>query len=271
MKIIYTYKYTNGWDKGLDNPKSITILNKSVTQANKWYDTEIYCDSAGYVKIKELNIPFKKIAILDTLDEYDSPNWGLTKLLTIQNESEPHIHIDMDTILLKPLEFDSTIDIIWGNAEASLLYDKGHYSSFKYIHDKYLSTAEEFEPNLLNQGFFDFAHVPNNSLLIINNPTLTRSIIDNLFLKVKDYYQIHNGRLNMFMEQFLFMNLMKFNNGKVAYMPRCGEFHIADYNKTQIINNEIPFDDFEENGWIHFEHFNKYSNTEITNILNKIK
>lgn len=271
MNIIYTYKYTDGWDKGLDNPKSVKVFRKSVEMASRWYTPKIICDSNSVDFIKNLDIPNLLIETNDEISKYDSPNWGLMKLISIKNMNIPHIHIDMDTILLKKLDFDNSIDVIWGNAESSLLYGRGHYSSFKYIHDNYLKTAEEFEPNLTNQGFFDFAHVPNNSLLIINNPNLTNNVISDLFLRVNDYYKIHNGRLNMFMEQFLFMNLMKFNNGSVDYMPRKGEFHVSDYYKDKIMNGEIPISDFEENGWMHFEHFNKYTMGEINWILNQIK
>ena len=270
-KVLYTYKWTDGWNKGLDNPKAIKILRKSVEQSNRWYETEIYCDTRGYQKIKNLDIPFNRVEILTELDEYESPNWGMTKLITIKNQLKPHIHIDMDTILLKPLEFDDSLDCIWGNAEASLLYDKGHYSSFKYIHDHYVKMAEEFEPNLINEGFFDFAHVPNNSLLIINNIRLTHQSIVELQERIKPYYKNKIGSLNMFMEQFMFMNLLKSHGGSVGYMPRKGEFHVSDYYKDLIVSGEIPFSDFEENGWLHFEHFNKYTENEIDNILDNIK
>ena len=269
-KVLYTYKWTDGWDKGLDNPKAVTILRKSVEQANRWYETEMWCDSKGLEKIKNLDIPFTRINKLNELDRYDSPNWGITKLITIKTQSEPHIHIDMDTILLEELKFNKELDMIWGNAESSLLYGKGHYSSFKYIHDNYLKMAEEHEPKLLEDGFFDFSHVPNNSLLIVNNPNLTNQIIQELQKRIKSYNIIKSGPLNMFMEQFLLMNLMRERGGKVGYMPRKGEFHVSDYYKDLIVNGEIPFSDFEENGWLHFEHLNKYSDIEIKDILNKI-
>ena len=44
----------------------------------------------------------------------------------------------------------------------------------------------------------------------------------------------------------------------------------SDYYKDLIVNGEIPFSDFEENGWLHFEHLNKYSDIEIKNILDNI-
>jgi hypothetical protein len=86
----------------------------------------------------------------------------------------------------------------------------------------------------------------------------------------------------MFMEQFLFMNLCKRNgaNGayghtnhdsKLDYMERKGEFHICDYNKDLIMSGEIPFSDFEENGWLHFEGLCDYSESEIKQILDNIK
>jgi len=269
-KVLYTYKWTDGWNKGLDNPKAVTILRKSVEQANRWYETEMYCDSKGLEKIKNLDIPFTRIQTLQELEDYESPNWGMTKLITIKNQLEPHIHIDMDTILLKPIEFDETQDVIWGNAEASLLYGKGHYTSFKYINDHYVKMSEEYEPILLKEGFFDFAHVPNNSLLVINNTKLTRQVIIELQEKIKPYYKTKLGMLNMFMEQFMFMNLLKWRGGCCDYMPRKGEFHVSDYYKELIMSEKIPFSDFEENGWLHFEHLNKYTEKEIKKIIDKI-
>ena len=281
-KVVYTYKWTDGWDKGLDNPKAVTILRKSVEQANRWYETEMCCDSKGFDIIKNLDIPFTRIQTLHELEEYQSPNWGMTKLITIKNQLEPHIHIDMDTILLKELKFDVSKDIIWGNAETSLLYGKGHYSSFKHIYERYVKTAEKYEPNLLQEGVFDFSHAPNNSLLIVNNPKLIKETIIELQERIKPYYKTKLGELNMFMEQFLFMNLCKRNgaNGaynhtnhdsKLDYMERKGEFHISDYNKDLIMSGELPFSDFEENGWLHFEGLCDYSESEIKQILDNIK
>ena len=282
-KVVYTYKWTDGWLKGLDNPKAVTILRKSVEQANRWYETEMWCDKEiGFNKVKNLDIPFTRIETVKELNEYQSTNWGITKLITIKNQLHPHIHIDMDTILLKELKFDTSKDIIWGNAETSLIYGKGHYSSFKHIYERYVKTAEKYEPNLLEEGVFDFSHAPNNSLLIVNNPKLVKETIIELQERIKPYYKTKLGELNMFMEQFLFMNLCKRNgaNGALAhtnhdsksdYMERKGEFHISDYNKDLIINGEIPFSDFEENGWLHFEHLNKYTIEQINTILDNIK
>lgn len=271
MKIIYTYKHTEGWDKGLDNEKAIYILRKSVEQANRWYETEMYCDSKGREEIINLDIPFTRIVVLKELEDYTSPNWGMMKLISIKKQSKAHIHIDMDTIILKPIEFDSTMDMMWGNAEVSMLYGKGHYSSLKYIYNHYLKTAEQYESKRVNDGFFDFSHAPNNSLLIINNPTKVNYIIQELEQIIKPYCNVKSGNLNMFMEQFMLMNLFRERGGLIGYLPRKGEFHISDYYRDLILNNEIPFSDYEENGWLHFEHLNKYSLNEIIKILNNIK
>lgn len=282
-KVLYTYKWTNEWNKGLDNPKAVTILRKSVEQANRWYETEIWCDEEkGYDIIKNLDIPFTRIRTTKELNQYQSTNWGITKLITIKNQFEPHIHIDMDTILLKELKFDTSKDIIWGNVQASLLYGKGHYLAFKHIYEAYMKIAERFEPKLLEEDFFDFAHVPNNSLLIINNPRFIQKTIIELQERIKPYYKTELGPLNSFMEQFLFGNLCKWNgangayshtnhDGRLDYMPRIGEYQIDEYNKDLILSGEIPFSDFEENGWIHFQGLNEYSESEIKQILDNIK
>ena len=268
-QILYTYITTeNEHLKGFTE-SGIKVMKTSVENANKWYKTKLFCDKVSAKKFLETDIPFTEIHVLDELENYPSSNWGLAKLITLKNQTEPHIHIDLDTIITKKLTYPSDVDILWGYSESDLRNGKIFSHAIKHVHDVYYTTAAKYEPNLLDD--LDFSHVVNGSLMVINNPDLIHEVVNELQDRVEKYFKIPSSEINIFIDQFLFQNLVTRRGGQIGYLENLGSSHLADFNKDIVMSGELSIDEFIDNSYFHFERFETYTDDEIDWVLNKVK
>src|SRR5210317_127689 len=119
-------------------------MKLSVQSANKFYKTELFCDSEGARLMKINEIPFKKITVVDWLDNFKIQNWGLAKLKTMEQQTTPYIHIDLDVVVLEKFK-KTNYDITWGYYEVDLsrflegVSSKLEYSSLDYHLNNYVN------------------------------------------------------------------------------------------------------------------------------------
>jgi hypothetical protein len=238
-------------------------MRLSVQAANKFYNTYVYCDTAS-AKLFRLNqIPFSKIISVDWLDKYDFPNWGLAKLETMLNQTEPYIHIDLDTIITKELNIPTT-DISWGYAEvdfnSSINEDKLSHHLIDYVYNNYLKIAKKYE----DCSKFDYLKIVNASLIIVKKPYPIRDVITELHSRIVLYRNILSSKINMFIEQFLFYQLIK-DKGHIEHSIISN----SNYNDltlfwiNEIKHDESVMDNFYNNRFIHIPQMDKFTDDDF--------
>jgi len=275
-RIIYTWKTTDiNHFKGFTE-RGIEVMKLSVQSANKFYKTELFCDSEGARLMKINEIPFKKITVVDWLDNFKIQNWGLAKLKTMEQQTTPYIHIDLDVVVLEKFK-KTNYDITWGYYEVDLsrfpegVSSKLEYSSLDYHLNNYVNNAKKYEPSKLND--FDFGRVTNNSVMIVNNPYPIKDIIQELFDMTSKYNIEFNTTKNMFMEQFLFYQLVS-SKGHISKNIYTKELYSNLNIKTYREDNNF-FNQFLQRAYFHWDSFNKLDEKEYNDIykllLNKTK
>jgi len=243
-----------GHHKGFTE-RGVLVMKLSVESANKFYKTFVYCDSKSAKLFKVNKIPFHRIVVVDWLDEYDFPNWGLAKLETMLHQTEPYIHIDFDTILTKKFE-PRTDDITWGYGEINLVQSNTlTYEVIDHL-NLYYDVAKKYE----EYKTFDYSQIANASTIIVNSPHPIGDVIKEVKQRIIDYKDIISPQMNMFIEQFIFFQLIK----SKSYISN-SFLSTSDYNDLNVYwmyeiqkQNNI-FDKFINNGFIHWPNMNDIS------------
>ena len=271
-RIIYTYKMTHiGHHKGFTD-RGIDMMKLSVQSANKFYKTILYCDIASYKLFKLNKIPFDKIVVVDWLTNHNYDNFGLAKLETMLNQTEPYIHIDLDTIITNKIIIDCNYDIQWGYSEVDLGINtkyptrgsgKLSIDTINYLYENYILVATKYESNNINN--FDFTRVTNNSLIIVNNPYIIADVIRDVKSKCNSYKNIINSSVNMFIEQFMLYQLVI----EKKYITS-GILSESTYNDlSQYWVDNIKYDNdifklFINNNFIHIPQISEFQISDYT-------
>lgn len=88
----------------------------------------LYTDNEGYdLLIKDLNLPYEEVSLaLNQLAEENSKLWVLGKLLTIQLQKSPFIHIDNDIYLWEKLPESNSSDFLIAQSSYKIPYMHTH-------------------------------------------------------------------------------------------------------------------------------------------------
>ena len=102
-KLIYTYWTNNGENLlvGFHSEDSfIKIFRESLENSKKFFEEVIiYTDIQGKDYLKSLDIESIYIIIDYTIYDFNKEFWNFPKLISMNLQDEPFIHIDMDLIL----------------------------------------------------------------------------------------------------------------------------------------------------------------------------
>lgn len=204
MRVIYTFKHIPDRNY-FNNPFFLEVAKLSVVQANKFYDTELFCDTASKEYFKNNEVPFGKITVLQSLEDYKGKLFGVAKMLTCIEQKDGYIHIDLDTILL-----DQVMPL---NSVTFGYYDENYSKLKNYvfspdIRSMYINTFEYRLKNFIDPDTYlkwNWKIFPNCSLLGVNDylgvARMYTEVLD-LFDPVL-YFSDNEAKLSAFLEQFM--------------------------------------------------------------------
>ena len=203
-RAIYTFKSSKNFDY-LSSPLFIELGKLSVDQANKFYETELYCDSISYEYFKSCPLNFYKIHVLPSLDEYKGNTFGVYKMLTCLAQTDSYVHLDFDTILFKPLSIKSKINFGYFDED---------FRGKKYVHYPYF--IREFYINLFEYKLKNYVDpddylrwnwnvFPNCSLLAVNDYNAVIRIYEKVLEMFSPalHFSDYNAKLSQFLEQYM--------------------------------------------------------------------
>lgn len=178
-RVIYSYKILDKYWKER-NDAFYTLARLSVTLAKKHYHTVLYCDKATEAAFKRKGIEFDEIVYLTSLRQVNENNYGLAKILAMQEQTEPYIIIDLDTLLFEPIF--SNHSITYGYKEA----DPSKEWGAKYIKEYYLDPYQNFKEDI--EVELDWTTFPSNSLVMVQNPYIVADAYAKILKLIgKDY------------------------------------------------------------------------------------
>lgn len=172
MKIVYSYiPHQNSISNSKLLPNElITTLYLSVLKANQFYDeVEIYTNKRIGKTIKELGIPFTKIDT-DLLHHEANNTATVSKLKTYIAQTEPYIHIDLDTILFSNVLYSPQIPVTFAHPDCLFNNEKNLYHELPII-SAYLSPLTEgYLPEFYSK-LISLNNIPNMNIVAVTDPT----------------------------------------------------------------------------------------------------
>lgn len=274
MKIIHTYQNTD--NGGPLTRNTFYYMTLSALLAKRHYGTVVlYTNNEIAEMVRKIGIPYDEINT-ELLNEVRVKTFSIPKMHVYANQNEPYIHIDLDTFIFKPIEFDDNKLLYSTYAEGN-----GDILNFETTNTVFYNTyvKRTFEiQNKLPKGFLKyvkFNKIPNMSVfggqnfdlikkatefclkIYNNNPSLfdnnyyNACVIEQLFIPSAMRLVLDNQNDDIF--KFLFKSnpsYVDFAEGKDWEYP----FTIRSQDESLLItDNEIlfkyPMYDF--NGFLH--------------------
>ena len=281
MDIIYSYK------RILYNKKELTpgfwnMARISVTYANQFYNTKLYCDSDTRLLFEEKNIPIKEFIELDSIKDYKGVIYPMPKIYGIikhceDNPNKPFFHIDLDTIIINKLTEPKEV-IAFSHPEINLK-KRVTPTVIEFLNRSYISPYEMLE--LSNQiGEYDFSFVPNYNVIYIKNGIIgkryfeeLKSIIEtNEVLISRKLGDVLEAGVSQLLEQYTFYHLLKRDGIKSGIYSKFGTFDFLDgYVRlgNDIIDvNEVDLTKLNKYDYLHLSSYDVFQ--ETTNIVVKM-
>ena len=233
MKVIYSYWKTN---EHFFVTEEFALISNKLAQ-NHGYETILFTDKYGKEELK--NVGFNKVVLLDDylLERFPLTGWSLAKICAMASMEEPFMHMDFDLFLMKDLDkkfFENPVFCLhkerWltepqGEKDKNGRFIKNSIInpySFEFL-DKVNILLRETEDNFsikryhkLNSyncaivGGQNFHLFKKASEYVIKYAIKYKEILEN-------FSKIHSMNVDwfpaVFLEQILFMNLIKLNSG----------------------------------------------------------
>jgi len=274
MNVIYTWvkmdedsHSSKGWGNNF-----IDMAMISVSAANQYHHTKLYCDSVSKEFFIKHKIPINEIIVLDELENFDSPNWGFAKLISMKYETGKFVHIDFDTILTKQPE-QKDASIVYGFFELNFGVNHTPYRELEYLFHNYVRNYIRYHKNEENDETWDFKIIPNNSYMYVGNIDIITPVIEELHEFVKPILHKNDDTLNQYMEQYLFYKFLKDRNVKIKFQSGLKNPNaIQIYHKKELIDNVSNLDKWINTscGFFHWPTYNHYTTNEIYPLYKKL-
>lgn len=204
MKVIYAFKDYNGYHYKPIDDRFFELARTSVKLANRFYDTEFFCDNESKKLFESYNIPFGNVHILNSIQDYNGPITSMSKILAMMEQTEPYIMIDFDTLLFQRIPRTHTIQYAYGEMtnlhyNDMMNYDMNEY--LKHLNDYYKVHYHKYKDRFPSHFKLSDSYSPNHSVVMVENPTLVKTIYEEVFnLFTKEEIDSFSP---MFLEQFL--------------------------------------------------------------------
>ena len=267
MNIIYTWvkmdedsHSSKGWGNNF-----IDMAMISVSAANQYHHTKLYCDKVSKEFFIKHKIPINEFVVLDELENFDSPNWGFAKLISMKYETGKYVHIDFDTILTKQPE-QKDASITYGFFELNFGINSTPYRELEYLFHNYIRNYIRYHKNEINDEEWDFKIIPNNSYMYVGNADIIKSNIEELHEFVEPILGKDDDTLNQYMEQYLFYKILKDNKVKIKFQSGLKEPNaIQIYHKEILVGNNDYLNEWINTpcGFFHWPTYNQYTQDEI--------
>lgn len=274
MNIIYTWvkmdedsHSSKGWGNNF-----IDIAMISVSAANQYHHTKLYCDKVSKDFFIKHKIPFGEIVVLDELEEFDSPNWGFAKLISMKYEKGKYIHIDLDTILTKEPNWKDN-SITYGFYELKFGLRHTPFREIEYLFHNYLRNYMRYHKNQYNDDRWDWNTIPNNCYMMVSNYDIIKEVIEELHEYVKPILGNNDDTLNQYMEQYLFYKFLNDSKVKIGFQSGLDDPNaIQVKDKKELIQHPNNLDKFINTnaGFFHWPTYNQYSQSEIYPLYKKL-
>ena len=141
MKVIQSYiQHLQPDDFTIEIDYAYIIMLSSLL-AKKHYGTPtLYTNEINFRFLSQMNFPFEYN--IDIVNEYHSKLFSLSKFATMMEQTEPFIHLDLDTLIIKK-----------PNLEVKKSPYIFSHPDVKFIHDKILE-EENFTSKILSDDYF---------------------------------------------------------------------------------------------------------------------
>jgi hypothetical protein len=216
VKAIFAYKIFENYWKPKDD-YFWTVARLSVEYASKFYRTCLYADTKTQKILSANGLEFDEFVdsteLFKTVTEH---SYGMTKVLTMIEQTEPYIILDLDTVIFSAV--NSTSHICYGHKEINLEAIKpvgDKIPDLYYLEEYYKRPYERFKLKYdLQLRDINWNYFPSNSLILVNSPFLVSQIYTEILeLMSEDIFMVPPPYTVQFYEQFLFYNF--FNHLKL--------------------------------------------------------
>lgn len=215
MKVVYSYIPHNtvpGEERYLPKISAYTCM-LSVLQSRKFYDkVELYTNEQQGKFFKRLGIPFTRIDTEVLKDEYaNCPS--IPKIKTYEAQTEPFIHLDLDTILFRPVPVPKNRPLIFAHND----FGRGtNFSSFNATHTSYTGPlAEAHKEGIVKQDYidnYDQKEIPNMNTVVVNDYELFAKASTNAlasYFRMKDILDKDYMRFCLPEQGFIHLELLE--------------------------------------------------------------
>lgn len=274
MDIVYSYK------RILYNKKELTpafwnMAKLSVTYANRFYNTILYCDSKTKELFESKNIPIKKYVELKEIENYTGVIYPMPKIYGLikhcsDNPNTPFFHIDLDTVIINKLTEPSE-SIAFSHPEIGLK-KRVTPSVIEFLQRSYVKPYEML--NLSEQiGEYDFSFVPNYNIIYIKNGILAKKYLEELkniietnkVILSKKLGDVLEAGVSQLLEQYTFYHLLKRDKIETGLYSKFGTFDFLDgwvrLGNDIINDDEVDIVQLQKYDYLHLSSYDVFLNT----------
>ena len=260
MKVVQSYIQhlePNSFKVEIDY--AYIIMLNSLLLKKHYGGSTLYTNEITFRHFSKIGFPLEYN--IDVVNEYHSKIFSLSKFATIEHQTEPFIHCDLDTFILKKPNLDvKNSPYVFSHPDVKFLHDKikeddnytsrvlsdEHFDLYDtYLRNYYLlkDTLQQDKFDWPGKGYINFQDIPNMNFIAVKKELDTVKDAIHKALVIVDETHLHQNKQwsdAHFVEQFCFPILLKKYNP--SFNDLCDENSINEFNykKSQFLLSSNP-------------------------------
>ncbi len=183
MKAIFTFKKIDGHYKPRDE-RFVQMAKLSVLSVSRFYKTKLYTDTYGKYFFESRGIKFDEVEILESIDKYKGTLEVMPKIYTLLEQTEPYVHINLETIIFEKIYSPHTITCSYWDLDLNNNPKLDQFESMMY---HYQAPWRKYADDLFEELEPKFCRVPNTSFLMVKNPKAITEIYKTILSKFEPH------------------------------------------------------------------------------------
>ena len=260
MKVVRSYiQHLEPNSFKVEKEYAYIIMLNSLLLKKHYGGSTLYTNESTFKWFSKIGFPLEYN--IDVVNEYHSKIFSLSKFATIQHQTEPFIHCDLDTFILRKPNLDvKPSPYVFSHPDVKFLHDKvkedDNYQSQILskehfdLYDTYLRNYYILEDELAQdkfqwpgKGYINFQDIPNMNFIAVKDELDNiKDAIHNTLVVVDETYLNNNKKWSdaHFIEQFCFPIYLKKSNPSFNELCDINSVNEFNYKKSQFLLSSNP-------------------------------
>ena len=165
MRAIHTYIPSRDGFK-FDKKLVYNMVYSAACAKDMYGEIVLYTNEEIANTVRKIGIPYDEIITNKFAKDYNNKTFSIPKMIVYASQTEPFIHLDLDTFLYKKYVILEDVRVFYATPDNSLKQGLSHLKNSMNLHETYLKGVYNLKKQLPEEftNYINFLDIPNMNI-----------------------------------------------------------------------------------------------------------